>query len=135
ETPVADGTTTPEKPPMNPFYFDDPDQLISPLTAYLTINLMQGVLEPDGTGGRAAAIGRPAAGKTGTTNGYYDAWFLGTTAQISTSVWVGLDTEKTLGKGETGGDAAMPMWLPYMQAAHKDLPVKYFDVPEGIIFA
>jgi penicillin-binding protein 1A len=123
-----------EKPPVNAFFFDNPDQLISPLTAYLTVNLMQGVLEPDGTGGRAAAIGRPAAGKTGTTNGYYDAWFLGMTAQISTSVWVGLDTEKTLGKGETGGGSALPMWLPYMQEAHKDLPVKYFDVPEGIVF-
>lgn len=135
ETSAADNMGSKEKPPTNAFYFDDPDQLISPLTAYLAVNLMQGVLEPDGTGGRAAAIGRPAAGKTGTTNGYYDAWFLGMTPQISTSVWVGLDTEKTLGKGETGGDAAMPLWLPYMQFAHQNLPMKYFDVPEGIVFA
>ncbi|MBY0385431.1 PBP1A family penicillin-binding protein, partial [bacterium] len=92
-----------EKPPVNGFFFENPDQLISPQTAYLVTNMLQGVAtEPDGTGGRAAALGRPVAGKTGTTNGYYDAWFLGYTPQVATSVWVGLDTEKTLGKGQTG---------------------------------
>jgi penicillin-binding protein 1A len=124
-----------DKPPVNGFFFDNPDQLISPQTAYLVTNMLQGVAtEPDGTGGRAAALGRPVAGKTGTTNGYYDAWFLGYTPQIATSVWVGLDTEKTLGKGQTGGDAALPIWLPYMQAVHETLPVKDFEIPPNIDF-
>lgn len=124
------------KPLVNSFYFPDHDQLISPQTAYLMVSMLQGVtMEPDGTGGRAAALGRASGGKTGTTNGYYDAWFLGFTPQISTSVWVGLDTEKTLGRGETGGDSALPIWLPYMQHVHKDLPIATFEPPEGITFA
>jgi penicillin-binding protein 1A len=124
-----------EKPPVNGFFFDNPNQLISPQTAYLVTNMLQGVAtEPDGTGGKAAALGRPVAGKTGTTNGYYDAWFLGYTPQIATSVWVGLDTEKTLGKGQTGGDSALPIWLQYMQYVHEPLPVKNFEMPANISF-
>lgn len=124
------------KPPHNAFYFEDHDQLISPQTTYLLTSMMQAVVsEADGTGGRAAAIGRPAAGKTGTTNGYYDAWFMGFTPQVATSVWLGLDTEKTLGRGVTGGEMAVPIWLPYMQFVHKDLPIVDFDVPENIVFA
>lgn len=130
----ADGEKK-EKPPVNGFFFDNPDQLISPQTAYLVTNMLQGVAtEPDGTGGRAAAMGRPVAGKTGTTNGYYDAWFLGYTPNVATSVWVGLDTEKTLGKGQTGGDSALPIWLPYMQAIHESIPVRDFEVPPNIEF-
>jgi penicillin-binding protein 1A len=125
-----------EKPPVNGFFFENPDQLISPETAYLVTNMLQGVAtEPDGTGGKAAALGRPVAGKTGTTNGYYDAWFLGYTPQVATSVWVGLDTEKTLGKGQTGGDSALPIWLPFMQYVHESLPVKDFEIPANIEFA
>jgi len=125
-----------EKPPVNAFFFDDPNQLISPQTAYLVTNMLQGVaMEADGTGGRAGAeMQRPVAGKTGTTNGYYDAWFLGATPQYATSVWVGLDTEKTLGKGETGGNAALPIWAPYMVAMHEGLPVKEFAIPDNIVF-
>lgn len=124
-----------EKPPVNGFFYENPNQIISPQTAYLVTNMLQGVAtEPDGTGGRAAALGRPVAGKTGTTNGYYDAWFLGYTPQIATSVWVGLDTEKTLGKGQTGGDSALPIWLPYMQFVHESLPVKDFEMPVNVSF-
>lgn len=124
-----------DKSPVNGFFYEDPDQLISPQTAYLVTNMLQGVAtEPDGTGGRAAALGRPVAGKTGTTNGYYDAWFLGYTPQVATSVWVGLDTEKTLGKAQTGGDAALPIWLSYMQYVHESLPIKDFEIPPDIEF-
>jgi penicillin-binding protein 1A len=127
--------STKEKPPVNGFFYENPNQIISPQTAYLVTNMLQGVAtEPDGTGGRAAALGRPVAGKTGTTNGYYDAWFLGYTPQIATSVWVGLDTEKTLGKGQTGGDSALPIWLPYMQFMHESLPVKDFEMPVNVSF-
>jgi len=117
-------------------FFEDAEQLIKPTTAYLITSLLKGVVEdPSGTGVRARALGREVAGKTGTTNGYYDAWFLGYTAQIATGVWVGFDQERTLGKGEVGGRAALPIWLDYMKAAHESLPPLTFPVPPGIVFA
>ncbi len=116
-------------------FFSDPDQLIRPTTAYLITSLLKGAVEdPSGTGTRARALGREVAGKTGTTNGYFDAWFLGYTPQIATGVWVGFDQEKTLGKGEVGGRAALPIWLDYMKSAHEDLPPLTFPVPGGIAF-
>lgn len=117
-------------------FFQDPDQLIKPTTAYLITSLLKGVVDDRrGTGGRAKALGREVAGKTGTTNGYYDAWFIGYTPQIATGVWVGFDQEKSLGKGEVGGRAALPIWLDYMKAAHDNLPQMTFPVPDGIVFA
>ncbi len=121
--------------PMKAFFFENEKQLISSQTAYLMTSLLKGVVEdPNGTGGRARALGREVAGKTGSTNGYYDAWFIGYTPQITTGVWVGHDQEKSLGKGEVGGRAALPIWLDYMEAAHTDLPILSFPAPEGIIF-
>ncbi len=136
KNPVA-GEPTDKKIKIEPnIFFEDPDQLIKPTTAYLITSLLKGVVEdPSGTGARAKSLGREVAGKTGTTNGYYDAWFLGFTAQIATGVWVGFDQERTLGKGEVGGRAALPIWLDYMKAAHEDLPALTFPVPAGIIFA
>lgn len=117
-------------------FFDDPDQLISPQTAYVMTTLLSAtVSEEGGTGGRARALGRPVAGKTGTTNGYFDAWFVGFTPQVATGVWVGFDEERTLGPGEVGGRAALPIWLEYMKFVHKDLPVLSFVVPPGVVFA
>ena len=117
------------------FFFESPQQLISPQTAYILLSLLRGVIEErGGTGGLARALRRPVAGKTGTTNKNYDAWFLGFTPQIITGVWVGFDQEKTLGKGETGGRAALPIWLAYMKEAHKNLPVQDFPVPKDIVF-
>lgn len=116
------------------FYFDDPDQLVDPRTAYLTTTLLAGVVE-EGTGRRAKALGRPTAAKTGTTNGFYDAWFIGYSANIATGVWVGFDNEKSLGKSETGAMSALPMWIEFMKLAHEELPAKSFPVPPGIVFA
>ena len=117
-------------------FFKDPDQLIKPTTAYVTTTLLQGVIEDaHGTGRLARSIGRPVAGKTGTTNGYYDAWFVGYTADIATGVWVGYDNEATLGKGEVGGRSALPIWLEYMKFAHENQPIRNFTVPENIVFA
>jgi len=132
-----------ERTPIDPkknidanLFFQDDDQLIKPTTAYLITSLLKGVVEdPHGTGGRAKALGREVAGKTGTTNGYYDAWFVGYTPQIATGVWVGFDQARTLGKGEVGGRSALPIWLEYMKAAHEDLPQMTFPVPDGIVFA
>ncbi len=118
------------------FFFEDKEQLIKPQTAYIMTTLLKGVVEDKyGTGGRARAIGREVAGKTGTTNGYFDAWFVGYTPQIVTGVWVGFDKEHSLGKGEVGGHAALPIWVEYMKAAHEGLPQMTFPVPEGIVFA
>ncbi|RME17370.1 MAG: PBP1A family penicillin-binding protein [Bdellovibrio sp.] len=119
-----------------PIFFEDPDQLIDPKTAYIATSMLKGVIEGrHGTSRAARALGRPAAGKTGTTNGYFDAWFMGYTPQIVTGVWVGFDDERSLGRGEVGGRAALPIWLEYMKKAHKGLPVKDFPVVDGIVFA
>ncbi|WP_413559069.1 penicillin-binding protein 1A [Bdellovibrio sp. HCB209] len=117
-------------------FFQDADQLIKPTTAFVMTSLLRGVVEDKlGTGARARALGRETAGKTGTTNNYYDAWFIGYTPQIATGVWVGFDKEKSLGKGEVGGRSALPIWVDYMKAAHEGLPQVTFPVPDGIVFA
>ena len=124
----------PGPPWTSPFYFQDPNQLIRPETAYLMTTILQGVVN-EGTGGKARALGRPVAGKTGSSNGYFDGWFLGYTPQIVTGTWVGFDQEKSLGLGEVGGDTALPIWVDYMKSAHQQLPVEDFSVPQGIVFA
>lgn len=117
-------------------FFEDPEQLIKPTTAYVMTTLLKGVVEDKkGTGVRARAVGREVAGKTGTTNNYFDAWFIGYSPQIATGVWVGFDKEKSLGKGEVGGRSALPIWVDYMKAAHDGLPQMTFPVPDGIVFA
>lgn len=103
-------------------------------TAYIMTNLLQSVVK-SGTGWRIRALKRPVAGKTGTTNNLFDAWFLGYTPRYTTGVWVGLDQESPLGKGETGSRAASPIWLDFMNNALKKKSVKTFPVPEGIVFA
>jgi penicillin-binding protein 1A len=80
-----------------------------------------------GTGVRAQALGRPTAGKTGTTNDFTDAWYIGFTPQITAGAWVGFDDPKTsLGPKETGARAALPIWLEFMQQATKGMPVENF---------
>jgi penicillin-binding protein 1A len=80
-----------------------------------------------GTGVGAKALGRPAGGKTGTTNDFTDAWFMGFTPQLTAGVWVGFDDKQTsLGKGETGARAALPIWLGFMQGALAGQPVENF---------
>ncbi len=111
------------------------ESAISPQTAYLITDLLQGVVQ-EGTGAKAKELGRPAAGKTGTTNELKDAWFIGYTPSVLTGVWVGYDDHTvSLGKGETGGRAACPIWVYFMKEYLKDKPVDTFTVPEGIVFA
>ena len=105
------------------------------VSSYLMTDLLQAVIsDPEGTAARARALKRPLAGKTGTTDGFYDAWFAGYSPFLSAAVWTGFDQEKTMGAGETGSRAALPVWMDYMEAAHKDLPDSHFPVPEGIVF-
>lgn len=106
---------------------------VTPQTAYLMTSLMQSVIE-GGTGARARALGRPAAGKTGTTNNLNDAWFVGYVPGLVAGSWVGYDNEKPLGHGETGSTAALPIWLRFMQGATARMPVRSFTVPEGLEF-
>jgi penicillin-binding protein 1A len=108
-------------------------QAISPQTAYLMTSLLQSVVE-EGTGRRVRALGRPCAGKTGTTNEVRDAWFIGFTPDLIAGVWVGFDDETPLGKHETGAVAASPIWLTFMQEALRRSSMKVFTSPEGIIF-
>ena len=120
---------------LPPFFFSDSDQLISEKTAFVMTSLLSAVIrEPQGTGFAAREIKVPVAGKTGTTNGYYDAWFIGYSSKIAVGVWVGFDNEKSLGRGETGAQAALPIWLGFMKEVHDEKEKKEFKVPEGVIF-
>ncbi len=113
----------------------DSKQVISPQTAYLMTSMLADVVKR-GTGQRAArALKRPLAGKTGTTNDYYDAWFMGFAPQLVAGVWVGFDELKPLGRHETGARAACPIWIDFMRVALKNMPPENFKVPEGIVFA
>ena len=80
------------------------------------------------------SLGRPTAGKTGTTNNYVDAWFLGYTPRLLTGVWVGKDNDEPLGKNETGSRAAIPIWLEYMKNALANTPVHNFSVSPETVF-
>ncbi|MBI4745959.1 MAG: transglycosylase domain-containing protein [Deltaproteobacteria bacterium] len=107
--------------------------VLSKGTAYVMTNLREGVVQ-SGTGQGVKALGRPAAGKTGTTNDLSDAWFMGYTPDLVAGTWVGYDQMKPLGKAETGGRAAAPIWLKFMQGAVAGTPVKGFPVPDDVVF-
>ncbi len=112
---------------------NDGEQVISPQTAYLMTHLLESVVQ-SGTGWRAKALGRPVAAKTGTTDQFIDAWFVGYTHELITGVWVGFDEDKSLGENETGARAASPIWVFFMSKILKDKEVKDFPVPDGIEF-
>lgn len=101
-----------------------PRLVLEPWAAASLTNVMQGVIN-NGTG-KAAQIGRQAAGKTGTTSSERDIWFVGYVPQLATAVWVGNDNYATVGKGSTGGVFVAPIWRDFMQQALKDVPVQYF---------
>ena len=111
-----------------------PEYAITPQTAYIMTNLLQGVVQ-HGTGWRAKALKRPVGGKTGTTNDLYDAWFVGFTPDLVTASWVGFDQEAPLGKNETGSRAAAPIFVDFMKEVYEERPVETFPIPEGIVFA
>jgi len=118
-------------------YYPDRKEVLSEETAYLMTNLMQTVMDR-GTGGSARwkyKFNRPAAGKTGTTQGWSDAWFVGFTPQIAAGCWFGVDDfQVPLGPGQDGSRAALPAWARFMKAAHDtlELPIAQFEKPSGI---
>jgi penicillin-binding protein 1A len=118
-----------------PLYSSDslPVQAIKPETAYIITNLLKGVIER-GTGWKARELGRPVAGKTGTTNDYRDAWFIGYTPSLVAGVWVGFDDQRSLGPKATGSRAALPVWLDFMKQAHQNQDPMDFSIPNGILF-
>jgi penicillin-binding protein 1A len=108
--------------------------VISPETSFIMTNLMESVVS-SGTGQRARALGRPVAGKTGTTNDMKDAWFVGFVPQLVAGVWVGYDQERSLGASGSGGQAAAPIWTDFMQRSLAAMPVQNFPVPGNVTFA
>lgn len=108
--------------------------VFSPQKAFIMTSLLRSVVT-GGTGASIPASGftRPAAGKTGTTNDYSDAWFVGFTPQISCAVWVGVDERLSMGRGVTGAKGAIPIWIKTMKTLHRSLPVANFSVPAGIV--
>ena len=106
--------------------FPEPHDVIPSDLAGEMVNLLREVVE-SGTGVRARALGRPVGGKTGTTNDFTDAWFMGFTPSLTAGVWVGFDKKITLGNGETGSRAALPVWLSFMEQVYEDTPVEAFD--------
>ncbi len=119
-----DGQDVPEVP-------DERAQIADPRTAYQIVSILEGVIER-GTGVRLKALGRPLGGKTGTTNESKDAWFIGFSPDLVAGVFVGFDDPKSLGKRETGSQAAAPIFGAFMKEALKDVSPTPFRIPPGV---
>jgi len=102
-------------------------------TAYVMTDILEGVIN-EGTGQRSRVLGRPVAGKTGTTNDLKDAWFIGYSPNLLAGVWVGYDDSKPMSRGETGARAANPIWNYFMAEALKGQPVEAFHAPDSVTF-
>jgi penicillin-binding protein 1A len=104
---------------------------MNPYTAYQITSMMEGVVER-GTGRKLKLVGKPVAGKTGTSNDERDAWFIGFTPDLTVGVYIGYDNPKPMGKGRTGGELAAPVVTDFMRMALHDKPATPFRVPKGI---
>ncbi len=116
-----------------PTIVDDSAQVLDPMTAYQMTSMLEGVVQR-GTGTAAKVIGKPVAGKTGTTNDYHDAWFMGYTPDLVVGVYMGYDRPRSLGRSATGGGLAAPVFTEFMQMALADKPAVPFRVPPGMNF-
>ena len=112
----------------------DQRDALSPQNAYVMSYLLKEVVNA-GTATKAKVLGRPIAGKTGTSNDWKDAWFIGFTPYLVTGLYVGYDQPRTMGKGGTGGGMALPIFVDYAKTALQAYPPDDFEVPEGISFA
>ncbi len=122
--PAWDGTGPPE-------FADERKQLVDPIIAYQIVHMLEGVVER-GTGRRAKRVGKPLAGKTGTTNDYNDALFYGFSPDLVVGVWMGFDTPRTLGDNEGGGSVAGVVFTEFMERALADKPALPFRIPPGV---
>lgn len=122
-------------PSQSPLLDDQRPALADPESVFQVVTMMEDVVQR-GTGTRAGAgLNRPIAGKTGTTQDYDDAWFAGFTPDLVTIVWVGFDQPADLGRNQTGGELAAPIWHDFMAVALKDHPVLPFAAPPGVTLA
>ena len=117
-----------QMPPVLP---DEREQVADPMTAYQVVSMMEGVVRR-GTGVRVRAVGKPLAGKTGTTNDSLDTWFVGFTPDLAVGVFIGFDEPKPLGPKETGSSVAAPVFRDFMAEALEGEPATPFRVPSGI---
>ena len=114
-----------------PIPADNRQQVVDPRHAYQLVSMMEGVVQR-GTATKARKLKRPVAGKTGTTNDYHDAWFVGYTPDLVVGVYVGHDKPKSLGRKGTGGGTALPAFVSFMEKALEEVPSVPFRIPEGI---
>ncbi len=117
-----------------PRIIDNREQVLDPMTAYQITSMMEGVVQR-GTGTAAKVLNRPVAGKTGTTNDYKDAWFVGFTPELAVGVYVGYDQPRSMGSSVTGGTFATPIFTEFMQKALAGTPATPFNVPPGMTTA
>ena len=117
-----------QPPPVIP---DTREQIADPQSAYQLVQMMQGVVQR-GTGAKVAAVGKPIAGKTGTTSDWRDAWFVGFTPNLAAGVYIGFDNHDSLGRGEQAAVVSAPVFRDYMIAALKDAPPTEFRIPPGL---
>jgi len=116
------------------FHESTQHEVLSKPVAYLMTNLLQDVIQ-HGTGQRARVLNRPVAGKTGTTNDFADAWFVGYSPNLAVGVWVGFDDRRSLGDREAGARVALPIWVDFMRSALPLQPQAVFEIPDDITFA
>jgi penicillin-binding protein 1A len=114
-----------------PELLDTRDEVVNPYTAYQITSMLEGVVER-GTGLRVRAVGKPVAGKTGTSNDEKDAWFIGFTPDLTVGVYVGYDNPRPMGRDATGGELASPIVADFLKLALKDKPATPFRVPSGV---
>jgi len=107
--------------------------VMSKYSAAIMTDMLKAVIL-EGTGKRAQSLKFPVAGKTGTTNDNRDAWFIGFSEEVTAGVWVGIDNNESIGENETGGKAALPIWIDVMKAVHHKYEKKSFSIPEDMIF-
>ncbi len=112
-----------------------PRDALDPAEAYLVTSLLQSVTTSGGTAERAVRLGRPTAGKTGTSNEARDAWFVGYTPSVVAGVWVGYDDRRSLGRRESGGRTALPIWIEVIRAAEGERAALEFPRPAGVVSA
>jgi len=114
-----------------PVLVDRREQVLDPMTAYQITSMMEGVVQR-GTATVVREVGKPVAGKTGTTNDEKDAWFIGFTPDLAAGVYMGYDKPRHLGHNVTGGHVAAPIVKDFLKAALADKPAVPFRVPPGI---
>lgn len=114
-----------------PLIIDNREQVLDPMTAFQITSMMEGVVQR-GTGTGAKSLNRPVAGKTGTSNDYKDAWFIGFTPELAVGVYVGFDRPRNMGRQATGGELAVPIFTDFMSNALAGKPPTPFNMPAGM---